>query len=82
MNIQYAIYENTVYVLEANPRASRTVPIVSKVCNISMASLATRVMLGTSLAELNLKESIIPHFGVKEAVFLQNVPRSRSGVRT
>jgi carbamoyl-phosphate synthase large subunit len=47
MNIQYAIFDNTVYVLEANPRASRTVPIVSKVCNVSMARLATQVTLGT-----------------------------------
>jgi carbamoyl-phosphate synthase large subunit len=73
MNIQYAIYENTVYVLEANPRASRTVPLVSKVCNISMASLATRVMLGTPLAELELVEKIIPHYGIKEAVFPFNM---------
>jgi carbamoyl-phosphate synthase large subunit len=48
MNIQYAIYENTVYVLEANPRASRTVPLVSKICDISMARLAMQVMLGKS----------------------------------
>ena len=52
MNIQYAIYENTVYVLEANPRASRTVPIVSKVCGLSMARLATQVVLGKHIAEL------------------------------
>ena len=52
MNIQYAIFENTVYVLEANPRASRTVPLVSKVCNVAMAKLATEVMLGRLLAEL------------------------------
>jgi carbamoyl-phosphate synthase large subunit len=73
MNIQYAIYENTVYVLEANPRASRTVPIVSKVCGISMASLATRVILGSSLVELGLKDRQIPHYGVKEAVFPFNM---------
>ena len=48
MNIQYAIYENKVYVLEANPRASRTVPIVSKVCGLSMARAATQMMLGKS----------------------------------
>jgi carbamoyl-phosphate synthase large subunit len=47
MNIQYAIFDNTVYVLEANPRASRTVPIVSKVCNVSMARLATQVITGS-----------------------------------
>jgi carbamoyl-phosphate synthase large subunit len=73
MNIQYAIFENTVYVLEANPRASRTVPIVSKVCNIAMARLATQIMLGTTLSELGLKQKSIPHYGVKEAVFPFNM---------
>jgi len=69
MNMQYAITNNTVYVLEANPRASRTVPLVSKVCNVSMARIATQVMLGKTLAELNLKPRQIPYFGLKEAVF-------------
>jgi len=69
MNMQYAITNNTVYVLEANPRASRTVPLVSKVCNVSMARIATQIMLGKTLAELNLKPRQIPHFGLKEAVF-------------
>ncbi len=69
MNMQYAIADDTVYVLEANPRASRTVPLVSKVCNVSMARLATQIMLGKTLAELNLKPRPIPHFGLKEAVF-------------
>jgi len=69
MNIQYAIYDDTVYVLEANPRASRTVPLVSKVCNIPMARIATQVMLGKKLTELGLGRKSIPHFGVKEAVF-------------
>ena len=55
MNMQYAIANDRVYVLEANPRASRTVPLVSKVCNISMARLATQVMLGKKLAELKLE---------------------------
>ena len=73
MNIQYAIFENTVYVLEANPRASRTVPLVSKVCNISMARIATQIMLGKSIADLDLNISSIPHFGVKEAVFPFNM---------
>jgi len=73
MNIQYAIVDDTVYILEANPRASRTVPIVSKVCNISMARLATQVMLGTKLSELELTRKPIPHFGVKEAVFPFNM---------
>jgi len=69
MNIQYAIHNDTVYVLEANPRASRTVPLVSKVCNIPMARLATQVMLGKKLTALGLRRRPIPHFGVKEAVF-------------
>ena len=73
MNIQYAIYENTVYVLEANPRASRTVPIVSKVCGLSMARLATQVILGRRIAELGLEDRRIPHYGVKEAVFPFNM---------
>lgn len=73
MNIQYAIANDTVYILEANPRASRTVPIVSKVCGISMARLATQLMLGKKLSELGIKERKIPHFGVKEAVFPFNM---------
>ncbi|MFV9644829.1 MAG: carbamoyl-phosphate synthase large subunit [Desulfobacterales bacterium] len=68
MNIQYAIANDTVYILEANPRASRTVPIVSKVCNISMARLATQVVMGKKISALNLKAKHIPYFGVKEAV--------------
>jgi carbamoyl-phosphate synthase large subunit len=69
MNIQYAIARDILYVLEANPRASRTVPLVSKVCNVSMARLATKIMLGKKLSELGLKKRHIPHFGIKEAVF-------------
>ncbi len=73
MNIQYAIFENTVYVLEANPRASRTVPLVSKVCNISMARIAMQIMLGKRIADLELKHRPIPHYGIKEAVFPFNM---------
>jgi len=73
MNMQYAIGNDIVYVLEANPRASRTVPLVSKVCGISMARLATQLMLGKKLSDLNLKQRHIPHFGVKEAVFPFNM---------
>ena len=73
MNIQYAIANDTVYVLEANPRASRTVPLVSKVCNISMARLATQIMLGKKMADLDIKRKMIPHFGVKESVFPFNM---------
>ncbi|MBW2038305.1 MAG: carbamoyl-phosphate synthase large subunit [Deltaproteobacteria bacterium] len=73
MNIQYAIANDIVYVLEANPRASRTVPLVSKVCNIPMARVATQLMLGKKLSELDIKPKSIPHFGVKEAVFPFNM---------
>ncbi len=73
MNIQYAIASGTVYVLEANPRASRTVPLVSKVCALPMARLATQVMLGNKLSDLGLERKPIVHFGVKEAVFPFNM---------
>lgn len=73
LNIQYAIYEDTVYILEANPRASRTVPLVSKVCGISMARIATQIMLGQKLSEFGLKKRSIKHYGVKEAVFPFNM---------
>jgi carbamoyl-phosphate synthase large subunit len=73
MNIQYAVCQDKVYVLEANPRASRTVPLVSKVCNIPMAALATRLMLGEPLASLELKHQKISHFGVKEVVLPFNM---------
>ena len=69
INVQLAIENGQVYVLEANPRASRTVPLVSKVCGLSMARLATRLMLGEPLSTLNLRPMEIPHYGVKEAVF-------------
>ncbi len=73
MNIQYAIAGDIVYILEANPRASRTVPLVSKVCNIPMARLATQVMLGRKLRDLSLVRRTFSHFGVKEAVFPFNM---------
>jgi carbamoyl-phosphate synthase large subunit len=73
MNIQYAIANDTVFILEANPRASRTVPLVSKVCNISMARIATQLMLGKKLSDLEIEPKSIPHFGVKEAVFPFNM---------
>ena len=73
MNIQYAIASDVVYVLEANPRASRTVPLVSKVCNIPMAKIATKIMLGKKLADMDLVHHHIPHFGVKESVFPFNM---------
>ena len=73
MNIQYAIAHDMVYILEANPRASRTVPLVSKVCNIPMVRYATQIMLGKKLSDLGLQKKNIPHFGVKEAVFPFNM---------
>jgi carbamoyl-phosphate synthase large subunit len=69
MNMQYAIYRDTVYVLEANPRASRTVPLVSKVCGVSMARMATEIMLGKTLKDFDLRDRLFKHFGVKESVF-------------
>ncbi|MBU2055505.1 MAG: carbamoyl-phosphate synthase large subunit [Proteobacteria bacterium] len=73
MNIQYAIHQDKVYVLEANPRASRTVPLVSKVCNVAMARIATQLMLGAKLADLNLQRKTIPYIGVKEVVLPFNM---------
>ena len=77
MNMQYAIENDKVYVLEANPRASRTVPLVSKVCNIRMVPLATEIitseLTGKPSPVPNLKEQVIPNYGVKEAVFPFNM---------
>ena len=73
MNIQYAIHQNTVYVLEANPRASRTVPLVSKVCSLNMANIATKLIMadytGQQLDLSAIKKPAVPYYGVKEAVF-------------
>lgn len=73
MNIQYAIYDDTVYIIEANPRASRTVPLVSKVCGVSMVPIATDLLLGKDLKSFALKEKVFKHYGVKEAVFPFNM---------
>ncbi len=77
MNMQYAIENGKVYVLEANPRASRTVPLVSKVCNIRMVPLAidivTSELTGRPSPVPQLKEQHIPYYGVKEAVFPFNM---------
>jgi carbamoyl-phosphate synthase large subunit len=77
MNMQYAIENDKVYVLEANPRASRTVPLVSKVCNIRMVPLATEIITseitGKPSPVPGLKEQDIPYYGVKEAVFPFNM---------
>ena len=69
MNVQFAICDDRVYVLEANPRASRTGPIVSKVCGFSMARMATEIMLGKTLADYDLRPRKLAHCGVKESVF-------------
>ncbi len=70
MNVQFAIQGETVYVLEVNPRASRTVPFVSKVCSLPLAKIAARCMAGKSLAEQGVTREIIPsYYAVKEAVF-------------
>ncbi len=77
MNMQYAIENGKVYVLEANPRASRTVPLVSKVCNIRMVPLATDIitseLTGRPSPVQDLREQHIPYYGVKEAVFPFNM---------
>ena len=77
MNMQYAIENDKVFVLEANPRASRTVPLVSKVCNIRMVPLAidivTSELTGRESPVKDLKERNIPYYGVKEAVFPFNM---------
>ena len=70
MNVQYAVKDEQIYVIEVNPRASRTVPFVSKAIGRPLAKLAARVMAGESLEALNFTEEIVPkHFSVKEAVF-------------
>ncbi|MBU0573808.1 MAG: carbamoyl-phosphate synthase large subunit [Candidatus Margulisbacteria bacterium] len=70
MNIQYAIRNSTVYVLEVNPRASRTVPYVSKATGVAWAKIATKVMVGRTLKEMGVRDDIkIKHVAVKEAVF-------------
>jgi len=73
INIQYAIAGDKVYILEANPRASRTVPLVSKVCNIQMVRIATQLMMGSRMSDLDLSQKSIHHYGVKESVFPFNM---------
>ena len=70
MNVQFAVKDDTVYVLEVNPRASRTTPFVSKAIGVPLAKLAAKVMAGRKLVDLGFTEEVIPqHFSVKEAVF-------------
>ena len=74
MNIQYAICDNKVYILEANPRASRTVPLVSKITGVPIARIATQLMLGKKVKDFpELKKYDLPYVGVKEAVFPFNM---------
>src|SRR4029077_9197921 len=70
MNVQFAVKGDDVYILEVNPRASRTVPFVSKAIGVPLAKLAAKVMTGKKLRELGFTSEIVPsHFSVKEAVF-------------
>ncbi|WP_411846995.1 carbamoyl-phosphate synthase large subunit [Roseibacillus persicicus] len=70
MNIQFAIKDEELYVIEVNPRASRTVPFVSKAIGVPLAKLAAKIMVGEKLADMGFTEEVIPsHFAVKEAVF-------------
>jgi carbamoyl-phosphate synthase large subunit len=70
MNIQFAVQGQTLYILEVNPRASRTVPFVSKATGVPLAKIATKVMLGMSLEQLGFtQEKVLHHWAVKEAVF-------------
>jgi carbamoyl-phosphate synthase large subunit len=73
MNIQFAVKDEELYVIEVNPRASRTVPFVSKATGVSLAKLAAKIMVGEKLKDMGYTETIIPtHFSVKEAVFPWN----------
>ena len=73
MNIQFAVKDEQLYVIEVNPRASRTVPFVGKATGVSLAKLAAKVMVGAKLKDLGFTETIVPpHFSVKEAVFPWN----------
>ncbi len=70
MNVQFAVKDNEIYILEVNPRASRTVPFVSKATGIPLAKLAAKIMIGKKIKELGIKENYLPeYFSVKEAVF-------------
>jgi carbamoyl-phosphate synthase large subunit len=69
MNVQFAVKDDVIYILEVNPRASRTVPFVAKVIGEPVAKIAARVMAGESLASFRLKDKKLPHVAVKEAVF-------------
>ena len=69
MNVQFAIKGSEIFILEVNPRASRTVPFIAKVLGKPIAKIATKIMLGNKINNMNLKENKIDHFAIKEAVF-------------
>src|SRR5260370_31806548 len=69
MNVQYAIKDGEIHVLEVNPRASRTVPFVAKVVGTPVAKIAARITAGEKLADFKLKKKQLGHVGVKESVF-------------
>ena len=82
MNVQYAIKDGDIYVLEVNPRASRTVPFVAKVIGTPVAKIAARIMAGEKLADFNLRKTKLDHVGVKESVFpVRALPRRRHRAR-
>ena len=83
INVQYAIHDGKIYILEVNPRASRTIPFVSKTIGVPLAKLAARVMTGRKLAEMGFATEITPaHVAVKESVFPFVLPRRRHSVGT
>jgi len=69
MNVQFAIQDGEVFILEVNPRASRTVPFVAKTTGLPIAKIAARLMAGETLAGIGVKEAVFDHVAVKEAVF-------------
>ncbi len=69
MNVQFAIKDEDIYLLEVNPRGSRTVPFVAKTTGVPLAKIAARVMAGEKLASFNLSDITLDHVAVKEAVF-------------
>ena len=69
MNVQYAVKDDSVYIIEVNPRASRTVPFVAKTTGLQVAKIASRVMAGEALADFQLKDRTLSHIAVKEAIF-------------
>ena len=82
MNVQYAIKDGDIYVLEVNPRASRTVPFVAKVIGTPVAKIAARIMAGEKLADFELKKRKLGHVGVKEVgVPVRALPRRRHRAR-